>query len=229
MRYAVFSTQRTASSLVTCMLANHFQIENLGEVGGHIPTDIRNNEELRHAWLAEQLAKENYSVKLFSSYFTPNNFFFNKDTFDWSIFDKIICTSRANVTDQMCSIYYMQPFVSGPFSPLPVNTTPVAIDFSNTAWMTYLNRMRKMLVLFHQIKNELQTEYPEKVSVVPTEIFNDTPAEFLPIVNSLTGIPFVESDIEPNDSVVLGLNWSEKYTNYNDLKAIVDSWDIPTL
>jgi hypothetical protein len=209
------------------MLANHFEIENLGEVAGHIPTDIRDNSELRHAWLAEQLAKENYAVKLFSSYFTPNNYFFDKNTFDWTRFDKIICTTRSNVTDQMCSVYYMQPFVPSPFNPLPVNTTPVAIDFSNTAWMTFLNRMKKMLVLFHQIKDELLTQYPENVSVLPTEIFNDTPAEFLPIINSLTGIAFSESDIEPNDSVVLGLNWCEKYTNYNDLKAIVDSWGIP--
>jgi hypothetical protein len=227
MKYAAFSTQRTASSLINCMLANHFEVENLYDVADMIPPDIRGNAELRHAWLAEQLAKENYSVKLFSHNFAPNNYAFDKDTFDWTIFDKIICTTRRNVTDQMCSVYYMQPWINEPFNPLPVNTTPTEIDFSDTAWMAFLERMRNILIRFHQMKDDLLTRYPEKVSVVPTEIFTDPPSEFLPIVNSLTGIPFVESDLTPNNSIVLGLNWSEKYTNYNDLKYIVDSWNIP--
>jgi hypothetical protein len=226
MKYAVFSTPRTASSLVTCMLANHFQVENLGQLAGHVPANIRKNNKLRSQWLAEQMAKESYSIKLFSSQFAP--MYFNKVTFDWTIFEKIIITERINVTDQICSIYYMQPYIQEPFNPFPANTTPIDIDFTNTVWVDYLEALKTWLVLFHNIKNNLLEQYPDKVSVVSTELFTTTPSEFLPTVNSLTGIPFVESDLTPNNSIRLNLNWSEKYTNYNELKEIVDSWELPS-
>jgi hypothetical protein len=74
--------------------------------------------------------------------------------------------------------------------------------------------------------------YPTKACTVPSEIFMDEPSEYLPILNSLTGIPFVEADLHPNSAFSLeqlGLNYQTKYTNYNDLKSIVDSWNIPRL
>jgi hypothetical protein len=111
--------------------------------------------------------------------------------------------------------------------PLPVDTTPEEIDFSDTGWMSQLERQRKGLIRFHEMKNNILSLYPSKVSVVPTEIFADPAEEYIPILNSLTSIDFTVSDINPNSALNLGLNYQEKYTNYNDLKAIVDSWDIP--
>ena len=227
MRYAVFSTYRTASTLLHDMVRNHFDITGLGELTGQSPLDIRSDDTLRHQYINERIAGDNYVVKLFSSDFTANNYWFNRETFDWSIFEKIIISTRANVTDQLASVYYMKVYNTGQQTLVPINTTPEAIDFSNENWMKIMEFMRKSLLRLHSMKDELLTEYPSKESVVPSEIFHDEPSQFLPIVNSLTGIDFVEANLEPTNSFVTGLNYSEKYTNYNDLKAIVDSWGIP--
>lgn len=227
MRYAVFSTYRTASTLLHDMVRNHFDITGLGELTGQSPLDIRSDDTLRHQYINERIAGDNYVVKLFSSDFTANNYWFNRETFDWSAFEKIIVSTRANVTDQLASVYYMKVYNTGEQTLLPINTTPEAIDFSNENWMKIMEFMRKSLLRLHSMKDELLTAYPSKVSVIPSEIFRDEPSEFLPIVNSLTGINFVEANLEPTNSFVTGLNYSEKYTNYNDLKAIVDSWGIP--
>ena len=66
MKYAVFSTYRTASTLMHEIIRNHFGITDLGELTGQIPLDKRSDETLRHSWLSEQLALESYVVKLFS-------------------------------------------------------------------------------------------------------------------------------------------------------------------
>ena len=121
----------------------------------------------------------------------------------------------------------MKVFETGEQHLSPIDHTPEAIDFSNESWMNIMEYMRTSLLLFHNMKDQLLTAYPTKVSVIPSELFYDPPAEFLPIINSLTGIDFVEADLTPTESFVTGLNYSEKYTNYNDLKAIVDSWGIP--
>lgn len=227
MRYAVFSTYRTASTLLHDMVRNHFNITGLGELTGQSPLDIRSDDTLRHQYINERIAGDNYVVKLFSSDFTANNYWFNRETFDWSAFEKIIVSTRANVTNQLASVYYMKVFDTGKQQLVPIDHTPEAIDFSNENWMKVMEFMRKSLLRLHSMKDELLTEYPSKVSVVPSEIFHDEPSQFLPIVNSLTGIDFVEANLEPTNSFVTGLNYSEKYTNYNDLKAIVDSWGIP--
>ncbi len=70
MKYAVFSTYRTASTLMHEIIRNHFGITDLGELTGQIPVDKRSNETLRHAWLAEKLALPDYVVKLFAYDFT---------------------------------------------------------------------------------------------------------------------------------------------------------------
>ncbi len=227
MRYAVFSTYRTASTLLHDMVRNHFDITGLGELTGQTPLDIRPDDTLRHQYINERIAGDNYVVKLWSSDFTPNNYWFNRETFDWSTFEKIIIGTRSNVTNQLASVYYMGVYNTGKQDLMPINHTPEAIDFSNENWMKIMEFMRKSLLRLHSIKDELLTQYPSKVSVVPSEIFSDQPSEFLPIVNSLTGINFVEANLTPTNSFVTGLNYSEKYTNYNDLKAIVDSWGIP--
>lgn len=227
MRYAVFSTYRTASTLLHDMVRNHFSITGLGELTGESPLDIRSDDTLRHQYINERIAGDNYVVKLFSSDFTPNNYWFNRETFDWSAFEKIIVSTRANVTDQLASVYYMKVYNTGQQTLVPINTTPEAIDFSNENWMKIMEFMRKSLLRLHSMKDELLSEYPSKVAVVPSEIFRDEPSEFLPIVNSLTGINFIEANLTPTNSFVTGLNYSEKYTNYNDLQAIVDSWGIP--
>lgn len=227
MRYAVFSTQRTASTLLHDMVRNHFNLTGLEELTGQSPLDIRSDDTLRHQYINEKIAEDNYVVKLWASDFTPNNYWFDKETFDWSIFEKVIVSTRANVTDQVASLYYMKVFNTGRQYLTPINHTPEAIDFSNEKWMKIMELMRKSLLRLHSMKEELLTAYPSKVSVVPSEIFRDEPSEFLPIVNSLTGINFIEANLTPTNSFVTGLNYSEKYTNYNDLKAIVDSWGIP--
>ncbi|MEY3086009.1 MAG: hypothetical protein RL037_2228 [Bacteroidota bacterium] len=234
MKYAIFSTYRTASTLLTCMVSNHFEIQDFGELTGGIPQDKRDDPTVRHQYLADKLSESAYAVKLFSYDFGPANYYFNKDTFDWSIFDKIICTTRGNVTDQMCSVYYMKPWIPSTQEqhPLPINTTPEEIDFSDAGWMAQLERQRRGLILFHSIKDTLLSAYPTKACTVPSEIFMDEPSEYLPILNSLTGIPFVEADLYPNSAFSLeqlGLNYQTKYTNYNDLKSIVDSWNVPRL
>ena len=227
MRYAVFSTPRTASTFLHDMIRNHFDITGFGELCGESPLDIRSNDALRHQYINEHIAEDNYVVKLFSSDFFKSNYWFNRETFDWSIFEKIIISTRSNVTNQLASMYYMGAYKTDPTNIFPVDHTPEPIDFTNTHWINLLEIMRTSLLLFHNMKDQLLTAYPSKVSVVPSEIFHDTPTEYLPIVNSLTGINFVEADLAPTSTFVTGLNYSEKYTNYNDLKAIVDSWGIP--
>lgn len=227
MRYAIFSTYRTASTTLHDMVRNHFGITGLFELTGQTPLDIRSNDTLRHQYINEKIAEDDYVVKLWSSDFKPNNYWFNRDTFDWSRFEKIIISTRTNVTNQVASVYYMKIFETGEQHLYPIDHTPEAIDFSNESWMNIMEYMRTSLLLFHNMKDQLLTAYPTKVSVIPSELFYDTPAEFLPVINSLTGIDFVEADLTPTESFVTGLNYSEKYTNYNDLKAIVDSWGIP--
>lgn len=227
MRYAVFSTYRTASTFLHDMVRNHFNITGLDDLTGQTPLDIRSDDTLRHQYVNEKIAGDNYVVKLWPSDFRLNNYWFNIDTFDWTIFEKIIITTRHNVTDQLASMYYMKVFNHGPQPIIPINHTPEVIDFSNESWMAIMEVMRKTLLRFHIMKTNLLAAYPSTTSIVSTELFHDTPAEYLPIVNSLTGINFIEADLTPTDSFVTGLNYSEKYTNYNDLKAIVDSWGIP--
>lgn len=227
MRYAIFSTPRTASTIMHDMVRNHFGITGLFELTGQTPLDIRSDDTLRHQYINEKIAEDDYVVKLWSSDFRPNGYWFDRATFDWSIFEKIIISTRSNVTDQVASLYYMKTYKTGPQVLFPIDHTPEAIDFTNEAWMDVMNRTRLGLLRLHEMKAELLETYPTKVSVVPSELFHDTPAEFLPIVNSLTGINFVEADLTPTETFVTGLNYSEKYTNYNDLKAIVDSWGIP--
>jgi hypothetical protein len=227
MRYAVFSTYRTASTFLHDIVRNHFNITGLEELTGESPLDIRGDDTLRHQYINERIAGDNYVVKLWSSDFTPNNYWFNRETFDWSIFDKIIISTRTNVTDQLASVYYMGVFRTGRQTLVPINNTPESIDFSNENWMKVMEFMRKSLLRLHSMKDDLLTAYPTKAVVVPSEIFHNTSAEYLPILNSLTGIEFVESDLTPTSTFTTGLNYAEKYTNYNDLKAIVDSWGIP--
>ena len=230
MKYAVFSTYRTASTLMHEIIRNHFGITDFGELTGQIPVDKRSNETLRHAWLAEKLALPDYVVKLFAYDFTIAGYYFNRTTFDWSIFDKIILSTRANVTDQMCSVYYMKPWLppSDETHPFPADPTPEAIDFTNTGWNAQLERQRNGLLRFHEMKTELLNNFPTKVCIVPSEIFSDPQETYLPILNSLTGIEFVASDFSPISPNTTGLNYREKYTNYDDLKAITDSWGLPT-
>lgn len=230
MKYAVFSTYRTASTLMHEIIRNHFNITDLGELTGHVPFDKRADPTIRHQWLAEQLALATYVVKLFSYDFTVSGYYFSRTTFDWSIFDKIILSTRTNVTNQMCSVYYMKVWTppSQVTHPFPADPTPEAIDFTNSGWITQLERQRNGLLRFHEMKTELLNTYPTKVSIVPSEIFADAPATYLPILNSLTGIEFVESDFSPISINTTGLNYREKYTNYSDMEAIVDSWGLPT-
>lgn len=227
MRYAIFSTYRTASTQLHDMVRNHFNITGLGELTGNFPRDISSNDIRRHQYLNERISDDNYVVKLFSSDFAENNYWFDKKTFDWSRFEKIIISTRSNITNQLASVYYMTVFEPGVANLFPINHTPKAIDFSNEIWMNIMEFMRESLLRFHDIKLELLETYPEKVSIIPSELFDNTPTEYLPIINSLTGIPFLEADLTPTDSFVTGLNYSEKYTNYNNLKEIVDSWGIP--
>jgi hypothetical protein len=227
MRYAVFSTYRTASTYLHDIVRNHFDVTGLEELTGECPLDIRENDTLRHQYINERIAGDNYVVKLWSSDFRPDNYWFNRETFDWSIFDKIIISTRTNVTDQLASVYYMGVFKTGSQTLVPIDSTPEDIDFSNENWMKIMEFMRKSLLRLHSMKDELLIAYPSKVAVIPSEIFHDTSTEYLPILNSLTGIEFTEADLRPTSTFVTGLNYSEKYTNYNDLKAIVDSWGIP--
>lgn len=227
MRYAVFSTYRTASTFLHDIVRNHFNITGLEELTGESPLDIRGDDTLRHQYINERIAGDNFVVKLWSSDFTPNNYWFNRETFDWSIFDKIIISTRNNVVDQVASVYYMKVYNTGPQTLLPINDTPEVIDFTNEKWMKIMEFMRKSLLRLHSMKDELLTAYPTKAVVVPSEIFRDTPETYLPTLNSLTGIDFLQVDLTPTSTFTTGLNYSEKYTNYNDLKAMVDSWDIP--
>lgn len=227
MKYAVFSTYRTASTYLHDMVRNHFALAGLGELTGECPLDIRPNDTLRQQYLNERISGDNYVVKLWSSDFKSNNYWFNRETFDWSQFEKIIISTRNNIANQVASTYYMKVYISGPHQLFPIDPTPEAIDFSNERWMQIMEYMRQSLLLLHTMKNELLTVYPSKVSVVPSEIFIDPVAEYLPILNSLTGIEFTEADLTPTSGFATHLNYHEKYTNYNDLEAIVDSWDIP--
>jgi hypothetical protein len=227
MKYAVLSTYRTASTFLHDIIRNHFGITGLGELTGESPLGIRGDDTLRHQYLNEHISGDNYVVKLWSSDFTPNNYWFNRETFDWSIFDKIIISTRSNVTDQLASAYYMKVYNSGPQTVFPIDATPEAIDFSNEEWMKIMEFMRKSLLRLHSMKDDLLTTYPTKAVLVPSELFHDTSVQYLPILHSLTGIEFTETDLTPTQTFVTGLNYSEKYTNYNDLEAIVDSWGIP--
>ena len=227
MKYAVFSTPRTASTLIHDMIRNHFNITGHGQLCGESPLDIRSNVTLRHQYINERIAQDNYVVKLFSINFTDDNYWFNRETFDWESFDKIIITTRTNVVDQVASLYYRNAYKPGNNSLFPVNDTPVTIDFTESRWINFLESLKHILVLFHSMKDTLVTTYPTKVCVLPSEIFYNAPEQYLPIVNSLTGINFTENDLTPSSTRFTGLDYSKKYTNYNELKAIVDSWGIP--
>ena len=89
MKYAVFSTPRTASTLIHDMIRNHFNITGHGQLCGESPLDIRSNVALRHQYINERIAQDNYVVKLFSINFTDDNYWFNRETFDWESFEAV--------------------------------------------------------------------------------------------------------------------------------------------
>jgi hypothetical protein len=191
------------------IIANRFDLFNYNEsIYAHLPPNYSKKDNIHFLKTENQ-----YVTKLFASYFYDNQYI-ELETFDWGMFDYIFITERKNIIDQMASLYTIR------YNNKCVDTY---INLSNEKVIKMYNLHQEYMKLFYKIKNNLLCNY-KNVYVVEYEKMQENMLKYL---NDITDISFADEHIPKTKPEQV--NYSKQYTNYNDLKAIVDSWDIPTL
>jgi hypothetical protein len=207
MRIAVFSTPRTCSTFVCEILASKFNLHNYKEeIYGNFVGPVEGRTQILYE-------SENYVTKLFARYFDE---YIDVRTFDWNIFDYVFITQRNNLSDQMASLYNIWNFrATARLS--DVNT----IDLENKTILERFSRQKRYMQLFYNIKNSLLNTH-KNVFVLEYERLQTSTTEYL---NRVTELNFSEQNIISKYRKS-NIDYKLKYTNYNQLKEIVDSWGI---
>ena len=208
MRVAVFSTPRTCSSLMCYITSRRFEIHNHREdVYTHFTQGMQEEK------LEFLKTTDGYVVKLFSRYF-HNDRNIRLHDMNWNMFDYVFITERVNLVDQMASLYRR----------IYENTQHINLQ-SNEVLEFYLQN-KEYLKLFYNIKTDILSLH-KNAYVVTYEGLQNNPIEYL---NSVTNLNFIDSNI-PRPKVFPAvtqtlIDYKQYFTNYNELKLFVESWDL---
>lgn len=203
MKICVFSTPRTCSTFICNTLSNRFKLNNVGErlysnFSEHVKKEKDNFIKLQ----------DNYVIKVFAKYFYDS--YIELQNFDWGTFDYIFITQRNNLTEQIASLYNIR---------YPERTH---IEFTEEV-IELFNTHKECIQLFYDIKTKLIQSY-ENVFIIEYEFLQHDVINSLKYLNDITNMSFEKQHLSARNKNII--NYKQKYTNYNELKLIIDDWNI---
>ena len=198
MRIIVFGHPRSCSTYVQDLLSQKLNLQNWGEMVGPNVFKYGSSSTRFEINESDLISYDDYVTKLLTFHLYSKTF--KLDKIDWSRIDKVYVTERKNLTDQICSLFYMK--------------RKQVIDVKSTEF----SNMLRCLKIFYEAKQFLTRN--ANTVVLPYELFQQPSHEYVEELNRLTNLKF-----EITDCVSIHKKeYSTLIENYNEVEEIVNNF-----
>ena len=203
MRIIIFSHPRSCSTYLQDLISKKLNLENWGEMVGPVGKDRKKYKTppaLMHLQETDLSKYDNYVTKLLTLQLYGNNF--NLESIEWDKIDYVFITERQNLTDQICSLWYMQ------MKHKDVNR----IDITSHQFKNALVSLQ----IFFSAKEFLLKNSNAKI--IPYELFQEQPQSYVEELNKITNFNFTTDDCTFIDNKK---EYSLLIENYSEIDNIV--------
>lgn len=212
MRIALFSSPRTLSSYTIDNIARLLKLTNYEELYNSIPDEY--NEEIIQVIEDKLYNQDDYVVKIMAGQARNNkNITFND--IRWDIFDKIVCTERESIADQVCSFYF------GTIDEKPMTmTTPIHIETSeNSGFNIFVSNALRIINYYNEYKLNLVQRYPEKIVTISHDMMVGDGEAYVTEFNKIANTNFPR---EQFGMLVRHKPYRQLIINYGEVEEIIN-------
>lgn len=242
MKIVVVGINRSATTAVTQLFAQKYLLLNYGEIfldnNNRVPPDALSQERTHAQYIINLLqTSTDFVCKIMpAGFITHSNnqsmFGIDYQTFDFSIFDKIIFTRRT-VVDQIASMLSVNTvFLSHVKSQndiIPVDTRlelyknfSGPVDVSDSVFVS----LQKQFQIYREMRDLLFTTYPNKCATITYEMLQQDPVVAMSQFSAEVNLTFTATDYLSLTTQKTQKNYQASITNYSTLVEQVQKYNL---
>lgn len=242
MKVVIVGINRSATTAVTQLFAQKYLLLNYGEIfldhNNRVPPDALSQERTHAQYIINLLqTSADFVCKIMPAAFVPhsnNQSMVGVDyqTFDFSMFDKIIFTRRT-VVDQVASILSVNTVflshVKSQQDSIPDDTRlELYKNFSGPVDVSdgVFDSLQKQFEIYRGVRDLLFTTYPDKCATVTYEMLQQDPAVAMSQFSAEVHLPFTATDYLSLTTQKTQKNYQAAIANYNALVAQVHKYNL---